>query len=257
MSCWASTTVEALPLHLEQERRLDDVDADAAGRPRPASTSSDLISVDRVGHQPDRRRDGAAEAEEAGPVVLLRHPRGVLLVVLDRRAEVPQHRVLAAGQQRVADHLVAERAADPGLRRVADVVEVEQQERAALAGLQRRPGPAEPVVAAAGRSRPAPRSRRPCGRARPAGRGRVLSAPRSVRGAEPVVDGRRPRASSSSRSAAACSSSRIGEVLVDAAAAHGRPARAAAAAAATGIGTSSSSGGARGRGRSPCAAGPG
>ena len=137
---------QALPLHLEQERRLDDVDADR--QVGDAGLDEQRLDLgDGVGHQPDRRRDGAAEAEEAGAVVLLRHPLRVLLVVLDRRPEVPQHRVLAAGQQRVADHLVAERAADPGLRRVADVVEVEEQERAALAGLQRRLGPAEPVVA--------------------------------------------------------------------------------------------------------------
>src|SRR5690606_18560222 len=57
--------------------------------------------------------------------------------------------VVAAHQQRVADHLVAERAADPRLRRVPDVVEVEQQERPALARLERRLRPAESVLAQA------------------------------------------------------------------------------------------------------------
>src|SRR5690606_9223365 len=62
------------------------------------------------------------------------------------RAEVPQDRLAAGQQQRVADHLVAERTTDPRLRGVPDVVEVEQQKGSAAAGLERRLGPAEPVV---------------------------------------------------------------------------------------------------------------
>src|SRR6185312_5988050 len=61
--------------------------------------------------------------------------------------EVPEHRVLAPGQQGVPDHLVAEGATDPGGGRVADVVEVEQQEGAALAGVQGLRGAADSVVA--------------------------------------------------------------------------------------------------------------
>src|SRR5271165_1149419 len=67
-----------------------------------------------------------------------------------RRAEVPQYRVPVPEQQGVADHLVAERTADPGLRRVADVVEVEEQEGAALARLERRPGPRYAIAAQPG-----------------------------------------------------------------------------------------------------------
>ena len=137
---------QPLALHLEEERRLDDVHADRHVRD-PGLLEQRLDLRDGVDHQPDRRRDRAAEAEEAGAVVLLRHPRRVGLVVLHGRAEVPQHRVLAAREQRVADHLVAERAADPRLGGVADVVEVEEQERPALARLQRLPGAADPVVA--------------------------------------------------------------------------------------------------------------
>src|SRR3712207_6893314 len=75
--------------------------------------------------------------------MIRRPPRSTLfpyttLFRSDRGAEVPQHRVLAADHQRVADHLVAEGAADPGLRGVADVVEVEQQERSALTALDRK-----------------------------------------------------------------------------------------------------------------------
>ena len=86
ISCCASTTVQPLPLHLEEERRLDDVDADRLVG--DAGLDEQRLDLgDGVGHQPDRRRDGAAEAEEAGPVVLGRHPLGVLLVVLHRRAD--------------------------------------------------------------------------------------------------------------------------------------------------------------------------
>ena len=52
----------------------------------------------------------------------------------------------AAREQRVADHLVAEGTADPRLRGVADVVEVEEQERSALAALQRRLGASDAIV---------------------------------------------------------------------------------------------------------------
>ena len=229
---------QALPLHLEQERRLDDVDAHGlVGHARLDEQRLDLRH--RVGHQPDRRRDGAAEAEEAGPVVLGRHPLGVLLVVLDRRAEVPQHRVLAAGQQGVADHLVAEGAADPGLRRVADVVEVEQQEGAALAGLQRLPWPGRAGSRAGGRSRPAARSRRPCARAPAAAQRSSRSAPpRQRRRARRRP--RRPRGTSSRPELRACSSSRTRSPP-----SCGRCATLACtvsrAAAVTGIGTPSSS----------------
>src|SRR5665647_1365737 len=63
------------------------------------------------------------------------------------RPEVPERRTVVPGQQRIASHLVAERATDPCLGGVADVVEVEEQERAALAGLERCLGPAQPVGA--------------------------------------------------------------------------------------------------------------
>ena len=137
---------QALAFHLEEERRLDDVDADRHVR-HAGLDEEGLDLLDRRLHQADRGSDRAAEAEEARAVVVLRRPLRVELVVLDRGPEVPEHRLLAAGQERVPDHLVAEGAADPGLGGVADVVEVEEQEGAALAGLERRLGPAEPVGA--------------------------------------------------------------------------------------------------------------
>ena len=54
--------------------------------------------------------------------------------MLGRRPEVPDVRLAAAGQQRVAGHLVARPLPDVGARDVADVVEVEEQDRPDLRG---------------------------------------------------------------------------------------------------------------------------
>jgi hypothetical protein len=86
-----------LLLHLEEERRLHDVDPDRlVGDAGLGQQRLDL--GDRRLHQPDRRRHGTPEAEEPRAVVLLRHPLRVDLVVLHRRAEVPQDRVMIAGK---------------------------------------------------------------------------------------------------------------------------------------------------------------
>ena len=252
MSCWASTTRQALPLHLEQERRLDDVHADRlVGEAGLLQQPLDLAY--RGLHQPGRRGDRAAHAEHAGPAVSSGSQLRVQLVVPGGRAEVPEPGIgVLAGEQRVAGHLVAERAADPGLRRVADVVEVEEQERPALAGLQGRRGPAPAGSAAAGRSRPAPRSRRPCVRV-------LAAAPRSsvhlVRSAEPVVDldvlglQRRGPESAPAGRAGSRSPPRPGRCSRDACtAARSRPRPASARRARAPP---------RSRGRSPCAAGSG
>ena len=137
---------DALPLQLEQERGLNDVDAErSVSDPGLAEQRLDLGH--RIAHEARLGGDRAAEAEEPGPVVLLRQPLRVQLVMPHGRAEIPQYRVPVPEQQGVADHLVAERTADPGLRCVADVVEVEEQEGAALARLKRRPGPRHAVPA--------------------------------------------------------------------------------------------------------------
>ena len=63
-----------------------------------------------------------------------------------RRAEVPDDRLGVAREQREAAELVALPLADLGARDVADVVDVEQQERAAL-GVAERPTGARQAVA--------------------------------------------------------------------------------------------------------------
>ena len=149
MACWASRT--AMPCRCSSNRNGGSTMSMPSGSVgHPGLVSSDLISVTASRIRPDLGGDRAAEAEEPGPPVLVRQPLRVQLVMPHRRAEVPQDRVPVPEQQRVADHLVAERAADPGLRGVADVVEVEEQEGAALARLQRRPGPRHAVPAQPG-----------------------------------------------------------------------------------------------------------
>ena len=63
------------------------------------------------------------------------------------RAEVPDERLLAAHQQREAAELVALPFADLGGGDVADVVDVEEEQRAALRFVERRAGPCQAVGA--------------------------------------------------------------------------------------------------------------
>ena len=65
---------------------------------------------------------------------------------LAARAEVPQVRLAAAGEEREARHLVARPLPDVGARDVADVVEVEDQQGAELRCLERLADAVEPVV---------------------------------------------------------------------------------------------------------------
>ena len=97
-------------------------------------------------HQAERRIDGAAQADQAGLAVLRLEPGRVELVMHGRRAEIPQDRIAGAGEQRPARELVALPFADLGRGEVADVVDVEDQERAELGFFQRLPDAAEPVA---------------------------------------------------------------------------------------------------------------
>ena len=132
-------------LQFEHHRRLDDVDADRhLGDAGGLEDRRHLLGV--MLHQAECRIDGAAQADEAGLAVLRLEPRRIELVVDGGRAEVPQDRILAADQQRPARKLVAGPFADLGRGDVADVVVVEQQQRAELGLLQRGVGAGEPVA---------------------------------------------------------------------------------------------------------------
>ena len=63
------------------------------------------------------------------------------------RAEVPEHRLAAAGQHREPDQLVHRPGADVGGGQVADVGEVEGEQGAEVGGLQRGPEPGQPFGA--------------------------------------------------------------------------------------------------------------
>src|SRR6185503_5425597 len=85
----------------------------------------------------------------AGAPARLGQPGRVQLMVLGRRAEVPEHGIAVARQQHAARALVARPFADVRARDVTDVVLVEQQERAHIRGAQRGPGLLEAVGAEA------------------------------------------------------------------------------------------------------------
>ena len=105
----------------------------------------DLLGV--ALHQPERRIDGAAQPDQAGLAVLRLEPGRVELVVHRGGAEIPQDRIGACPRhQRPAAQLVALPFADLGRGDVADVVDVEDQQRAELGFLQRLADAAEPVA---------------------------------------------------------------------------------------------------------------
>ena len=133
---------DARVLERRQHRRLHDVDADRhVGHAFGSEDVGDLAGGPR--EEPGRRRDGAAQADHAALDVLRRQPRRMEAVMLRRAAEVPQVRRAAARQQRVAGHLVAGPLADVGGRDVADVVEVEEEQRAQVGRGQGIARPAE------------------------------------------------------------------------------------------------------------------
>jgi len=90
--------------------------------------------------------DGAAQTDEAGFAVLGLEPGGVELVVHGGGAEVPEDGVAVAGEQRPAAKLVALPLADLGRGDVADVVDVEDEQRAELGLLQRLLDAAQPIA---------------------------------------------------------------------------------------------------------------
>ena len=124
---------------------LDQVDADRlAGDARFLEQAGDLLGV--ALHEAGRRRHGAAHAEHAGAEVLRRQPVAIEPVMHGGGAEVPLDRIVVAGQQREAAELVALPFADLGAGEIADVVDVEDQQRAEVGVLQRLLGAAEAIA---------------------------------------------------------------------------------------------------------------
>jgi hypothetical protein len=100
----------------------------------------------RARHQAEFRGDRAAHADQAGLAVFRLRARRIELVMHRGRAEIPQDGFAGAGQQRPAAQLVAFPFADLGRGQIADVVDVEHQQRAELGILQRLLGAAKPVL---------------------------------------------------------------------------------------------------------------
>ena len=185
-----------------------------------------LDLADRVLHQPGGRRDRAAQAEHAGPAVVLGQPGRVELVVPGGRAEVPQRRARRPGSAARSGSSCrrARRRSRSGWCSGCCRSRRAGTRRSSLASSDCL-GPGQPVARAAGRSRPAlvvdahvPGRRR----AARASRRRHSRAP-----AEPVVDGDVLRRERRARTRAACWSSRIAKSSSTRPAAHAAPAPAA------------------------------
>src|SRR6185295_3880047 len=110
-----------------------------------ADDRGDLAGVTR--HQAERRRHGAAQAEQPGLAVLRLEPWRMEPVMYGRRAEIPQDRVRArAGQQRPAADLVALPFPNFGRGEIADVVDVHHQQGAEIGLVQRLARACETVL---------------------------------------------------------------------------------------------------------------
>ena len=120
----------SLLLQREQNRRLDDVDADrflqkAARFELDAEFLRDVLGASHLGrHRSAQQRDAGARP--------LAEPRAIELMVLRRRPEIPEDRLAVLRQQREPADLVLRPRADVGGGDVADVVHVEADERAQL-----------------------------------------------------------------------------------------------------------------------------
>ncbi len=148
MTCWPSTTF--IPAFCSSKNiAVSAISTPTGMSATPASRSSahDLLGV-RL-HQPDRRRHRAAHAEHAGAAIVRHQPVAVEAMVDRGRAEIPHDRLAVAGQQREAAELVALPFADLGAGDVADVVDVEEEQRATGRRFQRRAGTRQTVVAQA------------------------------------------------------------------------------------------------------------
>ncbi len=132
-------------LEREQHRGLGHVDADRrVGAAGLAQQRHDLLGM-RL-HQPEMRRDRAAHAEHARLAIGRVQPVAIEPVVHRRRPEIPDDRRAALGQERKPTELVALPLADLGARDVADVVDVEQQQRPALGVGKRLLRPRQPIA---------------------------------------------------------------------------------------------------------------
>ncbi len=134
-------------LQREEDRRLDDVDADrllvqAALFELDLDLAGHVLGAAHLGrHRAAHQRDAGARA--------LPQPVAIELMVLGRRPEVPQDRLVILRQQGEAADLVLGPGADVRRGDVPDVVHVEAEHRAHLRLRQQRLDPVQPLPAEA------------------------------------------------------------------------------------------------------------
>src|SRR6185312_20906 len=97
-------------------------------------------------HEPEGRIDRAAQADETGLAIFRLEPGRIELVMDRGRAKVPKDWITAPCEQDPARKLVARPFTDLGRGDVADVVVVEQQQRAKVGGFERGLRTAEAIA---------------------------------------------------------------------------------------------------------------
>jgi hypothetical protein len=131
-------------LQLEEHRGLGKIDAD-----RQLFDTGFLEKRHDFGgvalHQADGGRHGAAHAEHAGTTIGRIEPVAIKAVVNRGRAEIPDYRLLAAGKKGEPTELIALPFADLCGGNVTDIVDIEEEQRAALGIFQRLSRPGQPI----------------------------------------------------------------------------------------------------------------
>jgi hypothetical protein len=138
---------EPFGLQRRQDRHLDDVDAERrVGHTVLAQHGGDLLG--HVGGDARVRVERAAQRGDPGPGPLGAVEPGVVeLVVPGGGAEVPHHRLAPARKHGEPDQLVHRPGADVRRGQIADVGEVEREQRAELRRVQLGLEPVEPLMA--------------------------------------------------------------------------------------------------------------
>src|SRR5262249_44311034 len=122
----AVSDFDAELLQREEERRLDEVDAERhAGHAFGTQDVSDLFGG--ALEEPGFRGHRAAHTDHARERLTLGDLRRVEAMMARGRAEVPHPRLAVAPQQTTARELVARPFADDGAREIADVVLIEHE----------------------------------------------------------------------------------------------------------------------------------
>ena len=154
MTCWPSRMSMPCALAARTDVGTSTMSMPTGMPATPVSARMPLISATALVTQPGFGRGGAAHGGVRRDAVLGLEPGAVHPVVHRRRPEVPQEQLAGAGVERVPAELVPGPLADRDTGQVPDVVVVEDQQGAKVAGLQGGHGAAEPVLAETGEVHP-------------------------------------------------------------------------------------------------------